>query len=93
MIIDSLRRFLNFCGVLPFRALPYEELDLLSLGEGLVPVADDVGVMDEQILPTILGGDETVTFLVVEPLYGPFLFGHGVLLQEGRIVKLTGEGK
>src|SRR6187402_147262 len=45
-------------------------LDLRALGEGLEPVAADAAVVDEEILATILRGDEPVSLAVVEPLNG-----------------------
>src|SRR5438067_8415815 len=53
-----------------FRALRGLELHLRVLGERLVALADDRAVMDEQILAALIGDDEAVPLLVVEPLHG-----------------------
>src|SRR5581483_8864872 len=52
--------------LLPLRRL---ELDLRALGEGLEALAGDAGVVDEQILRSVIGGDEAVPLLVAEPLH------------------------
>src|SRR5687767_9337844 len=51
-------------------ALDDVELDLLTLGEGLVALGLDGGVMDEAVLLTIGPGDEPETLFRVEPLDG-----------------------
>src|SRR5690349_10765895 len=43
--------------------------DLLALGQALVARADNRAVMDEQILTALVGLDEPVALLVVEPLH------------------------
>src|SRR5204863_3246677 len=45
-------------------------LDLRAFGEGLEALARDAGVVDEQILRSVIGGDEAVPLLVAEPLHG-----------------------
>src|SRR5690348_6474670 len=44
--------------------------DLRTLGERLVAVADDAGVVHEEILARIVGRDEAEALLVAEPLHG-----------------------
>src|SRR5262249_25438249 len=46
------------------------ELHLRALGEGLEALAGDAGVMDEEILRPVVGGDEAIPLLVAEPLHG-----------------------
>ena len=46
------------------------ELDLRTLGQGLEALAADAAVVDEQILRSVIGGDEAVPLLVAEPLHG-----------------------
>src|SRR6059058_3125118 len=46
------------------------ELDLCTFGEALEALAADAGVVDEQILRSVIGGDEAVPLLVAEPLHG-----------------------
>ena len=55
-------------------------LNLLAFGERFETFSQNVGVMDEKILPTISRGDKTIPLAVIEPFYGSFLFGHTVLL-------------
>src|SRR6266516_1452548 len=50
------------------RTLANLELDLLALVQGLVPLACDLRVMDEDVLRLSVGRDEDVTLRVVEPL-------------------------
>src|SRR5215207_8032984 len=45
-------------------------LDLRVLGERLEALAIDAGVVDEEVTVTLVGGDEPVALLVVEPLDG-----------------------
>src|SRR5690348_4121760 len=42
-----------------------------TLGEALVARADDPAVMDEQVLPALVGLDEPIPLGVVEPLHCP----------------------
>jgi hypothetical protein len=44
------------------------EFDCLTVLKVPVPVTLDVGEMDEKVLPTIIGRDESVTLLLTEPL-------------------------
>lgn len=60
------------------------ERDLRALGQGLETRALDVSVVDKQVLPTVVWGDEAEPLCVVEPLHGsvahagtPSLFGIG----------------
>src|SRR5262249_28726695 len=46
------------------------ELDLRVLAERLEPLTDDVGVVDEEVLATLVRRDEAVALRVVEPLHG-----------------------
>src|SRR5205085_10877245 len=57
-------------GLRPLRALAGLELDLRAFDEGLEALASDLRVMDEQVLPALLGLDEAVALRVVEPLHG-----------------------
>ncbi len=41
----------------------------LSLGEGLETGAADCGVMNKNVIATILRGDKTKTFALIKPLY------------------------
>src|SRR3954462_6634207 len=53
--------------LLPLSSL---ELDLRTFGQGLEALAADAAVVDEQILRSVIGGDEAVPLLVAEPLHG-----------------------
>src|SRR3954467_4066484 len=55
----------------PLVACLFLVLDLRVLREGLEAPAVDAGVVDEQVAVTLVGGDEPVPLLVVEPLNGP----------------------
>ena len=46
------------------------KLHLVALVQGLEAAGLDVGVVDENVLTAICGGDEAVTFFLVEPLDG-----------------------
>ncbi|RRT37238.1 hypothetical protein B296_00049997 [Ensete ventricosum] len=52
-------------------ALGDHELDDLTLGEGPVPFGLDGGLVDEEVLPAVIGRDETESLGVVEPLHRP----------------------
>ena len=52
-------------------ALGDGELDLLALGEGAEAVGLDGGLVDEEILAAVVGGDEAEPLGVVEPLHRP----------------------
>src|SRR5262249_26484008 len=58
--VDRLGAFCPFAGL---------ELDLRALGEGLEALAADVAEVHEEILPTLVRGDEAVALRVVEPLH------------------------
>src|SRR3954466_11294247 len=53
----------------PLLALGEFERHLLSLLEGLVPATFDGGVVDEDVFTAVLGCDEAVALLTVEPLH------------------------
>src|SRR2546423_1926376 len=53
--------------LLPLRRL---ELHLRSLRQALEALAGDAAVMDEEVLAAIVGRDEAIALLVVEPLDG-----------------------
>jgi hypothetical protein len=44
------------------------ELDLRSLSEALEALAGDAAVVDEEVFPAVVGRDEAVPLVVVEPL-------------------------
>src|SRR5215216_8126066 len=44
--------------------------DLRALGQRLEAVGVDAGVVDEQVLATLVGRDEAEALVVVEPLHG-----------------------
>src|SRR4051794_34291495 len=44
--------------------------DLCALGERPIPLADDAGVMHEEVLLTVVGADEAEPLVVAEPLHG-----------------------
>src|SRR3954452_25353426 len=44
--------------------------DLCALDEGLEPSAGDRAEMDEDILAAVVGGDESISLRIVEPLHG-----------------------
>src|SRR5829696_586111 len=45
-------------------------LDLRAVLERLVAAAGDRGVVDEEVLAVVVGGDEAVALVVAEPLHG-----------------------
>src|SRR6058998_1718699 len=53
----------------PFRALHDVELDPLSFGQGLESTPRDRGVVDEDVLRTVVQADETEALRLVEPLH------------------------
>src|SRR5512141_2447195 len=57
-------------GGLTFRVLSDRKFDAISLGQAAKPLRDDGAVMDKHVISGF-AGDETVTFLVVEPLDNP----------------------
>ena len=64
-----------------FSPLSRNVLDALTFGQRLEAGAVDVRVMDEQVLTAIVGDDESVTLLIVEPLHCTLC--HDVLLGLG----------
>src|SRR6476646_3234051 len=52
------------------RALSGLELHLRVLGERLVALADDCAVVDEQVLAAVVGDNEPIPLVGVEPLHG-----------------------
>src|SRR5437762_3211533 len=64
------RRERDVFGLRALRALGGLELHLRALGERLVALADDRAVVDEQVLTALVGGDEPVPLVGVEPLHG-----------------------
>src|SRR3954453_18442162 len=44
--------------------------DLRTLGQRLETAGVDAGVVDEKVLPAVIGSDEAEALVVVEPLYG-----------------------
>src|SRR5918994_579687 len=69
----SQRRCLDGDDVVGLRALlalAGLELHLRTLGQGLEALAADAGVVDEEILASVLRRDEAVALRVVEPLDG-----------------------
>jgi hypothetical protein len=64
-------------------ALLGDEGDSLTLLEGLEAVLLNGAEVDEEVSGAVLGGDEAVALLVVEPLDGAVLaFGGGVHFDE-----------
>src|SRR4051812_286423 len=61
---------LNVGGVRSLRAVLGLERDLRALGQGVEARAADAGVMDEEVLPTVVGRDEPEALLIAEPLHG-----------------------
>src|SRR5436190_17575560 len=59
--VDGLGAFVAGLGV---------EGDLRALGERVVAVADDPGVVDEEVLARLIGGDKPEPLVVAEPLHG-----------------------
>src|SRR4051812_6911965 len=59
--VDGLGAFVAGLGV---------EGDLRALGERVVAVTDDAGVVDEEVLAGLVGSDEPEPLLVAEPLHG-----------------------
>lgn len=46
------------------------ELDFRALSEALEALAGDAAVVDEEVFPAVIGRDEAVPLVVVEPLDG-----------------------
>jgi hypothetical protein len=45
------------------------ELDRLAILQRLESLSGDLGMMDEQVFPAIVRGNETKTLLLIKPLY------------------------
>ena len=56
-------------GTRAFFALAYLELDLLAFVQIRVTARLDFGVVDKQILASVVRNDEPKTFCAIEPLY------------------------
>ena len=52
-----------------FLALSDHELDLLTFVQSGISSALDFGVMDEQVLTVVIGGDKAKAFFLVKPFY------------------------
>ena len=50
--------------------LPRFIFDLLTVLKGLEPVTPDVREVNEQVVPSIVRSNESVTLLIAEPLHG-----------------------
>src|SRR5919106_261810 len=61
---------LDVDGLGPLVALLGVVADLGTLGERLEAVADDAGVVDEQVLGLVVGRDEPEALVVAEPFHG-----------------------
>src|SRR5581483_7738062 len=64
----GLRDHADVCSLRALVALLRFVADLLTLGQGLVSLTLDRAEVDEQILPALVGRDESVALLAVEPL-------------------------
>src|ERR1039458_1104973 len=62
--------------------------DLCALGERAVAVADDRGVMDEQVLGVVIGSDEPKALFVTEPFDG----SSSHYVSSGSMCAATAEG-
>ena len=62
--------------------------DPRALGERAIPVADDSGMVDEEVLPSLVGRDEAKALLVAEPLHGSgcHRYLHGCVLRSRRLL-------
>jgi len=58
-------------GLRTLGALGHAVLDLLVFFEAAVSIRLDCGEVDENVRATVIGGDETIALVRVEPLYGP----------------------
>ncbi len=59
---------LNLCRLEPFGATLYFVLDSLTFSQSTKTVCSDAAEVDENVLTTILGSNETKTFRLVKPL-------------------------
>lgn len=78
---------LNFLDVFRLRSLgPLLglELDFVSFGQRPEAAADDRAVMNEDVFASVIGGDETESFGIIEPLYRSL---HGALLTQQMILR------
>lgn len=69
-LVSTLLRGANVRRFRTLAALASFKLNLLAFLKAAIAIHVDVGVMDEKILTTVVGGDETKALLVVEPLHG-----------------------
>jgi len=76
----------DFGSKLALRPLAETERNLLTFSQRLESFGLDAGVMDKNILPAILWGNETVPLCIIEPFYGSLFFGHYVLLVLGLLI-------
>src|SRR5580698_5769709 len=58
-------------GLRPLRPLGHAVLDLLVFFKAAVAVRLDCGEVNEDVTATVVGGDEAIALVRVEPLYGP----------------------
>ena len=59
----------DFGGTRAFFALSNLELHFLSFAEGGITLGDNFGVVDKQILGSVIRRDESKTFLFIKPFY------------------------
>lgn len=62
----------NLLGGRSLRSFFHVEFDLLTFLDGAKSFHFNIGMVAEQILPPIIGSNETVTLRVVKPLYLSF---------------------
>ena len=82
MIAEALH-LANFCRLGSFSAFSGFVLDAGGVIKRSVAFPVNVGMMDEEIVATIVGGDESVPLLIVKPL--DCTLCHNVLLPAPRI--------
>src|SRR6185437_1470701 len=58
-------------GLRTLRPLGHAVLDLLVFFEAAVAIRLDRGEVNEDVTATVVGGDEAIALVRVEPLYGP----------------------
>lgn len=78
-IVPSLDRN-DVGGIFTLGTLADVEFDLLSLGQGAEPFATNRGIVDKEILASVIRGNEAVSFGVIEPLHGACFLRHNDLL-------------